>query len=865
MSRFDPVTLRWRQIETILDQAFDLPSEERTRLLAETCGDDRDLRREVEILLEADRERAPILDSPLDPFVEPLLRDLAERPAEPRLGELSAGTRLGSYEILDRIGAGGMGEVYLARDTRLGRKVAIKILRRELAADERRTSLFAAEARSASALNHPNIVTVHDVGWELDRHYLVMEHVEGRTLRRLLRDHRLSFSRLLRFATQIAAGLAKAHGAGIVHRDLKPENLMISEDGIVKILDFGVAKLAPSPAVPEDPEGGSAETLRRAPYSRALGTAAYMSPEQARGESTDFRSDQFSLGAILYEMATGTAAFRRKSAEETLAAVIEQEPDPPLGVHVPWSFRRLVGRCLAKDPRGRHASTRELARELQRMERRHQPSTEVFVPTFEPVEDSGAIRSLAILPLVDLGAAPEQEYFADGMTEALIAGLARIRTVRVISRTSVMRFKGSPEPLPDIARRLGVASVMEGSIQRCGDRVRITVRLVHGERDAQLWSRTYERETGDLLALQHEISRAVAREIRPSLATSQQSPGLASSCPVRSSAHEPYLLGRYHLNRRTTLALEKSVECFETAIRRDPGYAPAYGGMADALAVLAGGGHGTSARDLVRRAREAATRALELDETLPEAHTSLGYLRFKFDWDWCGAERAFRRAIELGPDSAAAHQWYALFLSLLARHEEAREQIRQAQELDPLSRIVHAAASRVCQFARDYEEALGPARKALELDPGFAEGHFNLGLCHRYRGSFDAAVAELRKALEISPERPLYLVALANAWAQAGCDDEVHQTIRTLEALSAHKRVTATEWSIVYAGLGEVDEAFRCFDEAIEQRDGLIVYLGVEPMADVVRDDPRYVETLRKAGLPESEGYFLSSSPETPR
>jgi TolB-like protein/Flp pilus assembly protein TadD len=634
-----------------------------------------------------------------------------------------------------------------------------------------------------------------------------------------------------------------------VHRDLKPENVMVSTDGFAKILDFGLTKLM-SP-LPGDPSPASATTMDET--RPCLGTVGYMSPEQVKGEPLDFRSDQFSLGAILHEMAAGRRAFRRETVSETLSAVLESAPEPALGSELPERFRSLVKRCLAKGRNERFDSTRDLAQELLDLHE-HSFRSADRSPTPPPspsavAEEGGtAIDSLAILPLVNLSGDPGEEYFADGMTEALIADLAGLGGLRVISRTSVMRFKGSDEPLPEIARKLGVEGIVEGSVFRAGNRVRITAQLVHGPTDSHLWARSYERDLGDVLALQGEVARAVAREIHLSLDPQEQL-RLEGRGSVPPETQECYLLGRYLLNQRTTAALEKSVEHFERAIEGAPNYAAAYSGLADSLALLAGAGHGRPARDLVERARGAATRALELDEHLAVAHTSLAFLRFKFDWDWPGAEAAFRRALELSPGDASAHHWYALFLSALGRHQEAEAHVQEARQLDPLSLIIRVAAARVLQFARDFDRAIEHCREALELEPGYAEAHFNLGMCCLHKSMYPEAIDELEKAVALSGERPLFLAVLGNALARSGRTDEAQGILVRLRALSQAQPVSSTAFAILHLGLGESDRSFDAMEEAIDGRDGMIVFLDVDPLSDGVRTHPRVTGFLRRLGL----------------
>lgn len=844
---------RWQEIAAILERAFDLAERERATFVERACGDDRALRAEIEALLAADRRGNRLLDSGLETVAASLFRGVAAGSFRTTPPELSPGTRLGSYEILGQLGAGGMGEVYRARDLRLEREVAVKVLREDLALDPTRLERFEGEARAASALNHPNILVIHGIGEEGDARYIVMEYVEGETLRRVLASGPLPVGRLFRLAAQIASGLEKAHAAGIVHRDLKPENVMISTDGFAKIVDFGLSKLVPTRA------GGRADgswaTADGTEPSRLVGTLAYMSPEQAAGRSVDFRSDQFSLGTVLFEMATGRKAFRRETPEETLAAIRESDPEPPLGADLPPRFRGLVERCLAKRREERFDSTADLARDLRSLDRR----------PYDPFRDrrsAGAeagleratvgerVDSLAILPLVDLDGDPGREYFADGMTEALIDRLARIGGLRVISRGSVMRFKNTETPVTEIAGRLGVAGVLEGTVRRIGDRVRIAVDLLHGPTGRPLWARSYDRVLDDMPALQAELARAIVREIRLRVAPAERA-RLDASPAVPPDAQESYLLGRYLLNRRTTDALEKSVGYFERAIERAPDYALAYSGLADALALLAGAGHLVAGTGLEERARAAARRALELDEWLAEAHLSLAFLRFKVDWDWPGAEIEFRRAVELAPGSASAHHWYALFLSARSRHEEAEAHIVEALKLDPLSLIIRVAASRVAQFARDFDRAIERCEAALDLEPDYAEGHFNMGMCLLQEERSAEAAESLERAVALGGRRPLFMGVLAVALARSGRERDARRLVAELEELDGGS--TSAALVAAHVGLGEPERAVGHAIAAAERREGPVAFFGVEPLTDELRGIPEFENLLRRVGLLRSE------------
>ena len=581
------------------------------------------------------------------------------------------------------------GEVYKARDIRLRRTVAVKVLPSHLSSDPERRGRFEREARAASALNHPNITTVYDIGQDEGTRYIVMELVEGKTLRELVGDGPLSTKKLLALATQIAGGLAKAHQAGIAHRDLKPENLMVTEDGLVKILDFGLAKLMPE-STGVDSE---MDTLTKATQQGTiLGTLQYMSPEQAAGRPVDYRSDQFSFGSILYEMATGRVAFKKDTMPQTLAAIIEAEPEAirKLNDEIPAELAAIVERCLAKDPEKRYEATADLASELKNV-----PETSpvwrarrcvlwaaagllaaflafAFGPTLVRLSENvwpsttrAPIESIAVLPLRNTSGDPEQEYFADGMTGALITDLAKIGSLKVISRTSAMRYKKTDKSLPEIARELNVDAIIEGSAARSDDRVRITVQLIDVETDQALWAESYERDFQDLLVLQSEVARTVAREIEVAV-TPEESDLLASARPVNPEAYENYLKGVFHWQKLTPPDLDTALSYFELALEKDPDYASAYVGIANVWASRNQAGL-VPAREATPIQKASVLKALELDDSLAEAHLALALLETWVEWDWPSGERAFERAIELKPNGANARAWYSHFLNIVGR------------------------------------------------------------------------------------------------------------------------------------------------------------------------------------------------------
>src|SRR5690349_4695849 len=630
---------------------------------------------------------------------------------------LTAPTRLGAYQIVAPLGAGGMGEVYRATDTRLGRDVAVKVVSGCLMDDPSAVARFEREARTVAALSHPNIVALYDVGHENGIVFAVMELLEGESLERHLATDHLSWRRALDIGVSVADGLASAHGKGLVHRDLKPANIFITDGGLVKLLDFGLATEEPFRSTSQ-PAGATAAGDTEP--GAIFGTVGYMSPEQVRGERADYRSDIFSFGCVLYEMLTGRRPFGGSTAAETLAAILRDHP-PELAAgdrQMPLHVDGVVRRCLEKNPDHRFQSARDLAfalREILNAPQTRSSSAKTAtiraairrIPALVTASllivlsaviwfDARArslllpnggerIRSLAVLPLTNLSADSGQEYFADAMTEELTTRLAKFGNWRVTSRTSVMGYRGSQKKIPEIARELGVDAVLEGSVLRDGSRVKITAQLIEGRTDRHLWADTYERELQNVLAIQNDVARAVAREIDVTL-TSEGEAGLAAATRnVLPAAYDAYLRGRHAWDKRSESDLHEGIRLFQESIDADPTYAPAYAGMADCYAQLGYGSY-ISPEDAFPRARAAARKALELDPALAEAHASLGYALMYYDWNFPGAEGEFQRAIELNPNDAIAHQWYAYLLTAMERPlRDAEGEIATAKSLDPLS------------------------------------------------------------------------------------------------------------------------------------------------------------------------------------
>ncbi len=762
---------------------------------------------------------------------------------------IAAGTRLGPYEVTAPLGAGGMGEVYRARDVRLGREVAVKLLPAASWADAERRRRFEQEARTVSALNHPNILTLHDVGEVDGVAYLVTELLAGETLRARLRGAGLPLETALLFALQVARGLAAAHDQGIVHRDLKPENLFVTEDGTVKILDFGLAKLAESAALPPPTEAPPTDAVPTdAPPNDAsptvvgavLGTAGYMAPEQARGLPSDHRADLFAFGCLLYEMLAGRPAFAGASAAERTSALLRDEPALP--PDLPPAVEHLLRHCLAKDPKRRWQSARDLALELEAARATLGESLGAARST-----SGRTLDSLVVLPFENRTGDPTSEYLAEGIAESLLSDLSRAGGLRVLGRATAFRFRGAADP-DAAARQLGVAAALSGRVLEVAGRLVVRAELTRAADGAHLWGAQYDHPPGDVLALQEQVSAEIAAALASRLAGEGRR--RARRPTASTAAYDLYLKGRYFLFKRTVPACRQAMEYFDAAVATDPGYALAWSGLADALILLERYG-GAPPHAVMERCRVAAERAIAVDEELAEGHCSLGGFCYYFEWDWERGEREFRRAIELNPSYATAHHWYGWCLGELGgRAEESIAELERALEIDPLSLIVQTNYGTVLYFARRWAEAERALREALALEPGFAVAHQWLGRALGATGRWEEATAEHRRALALLGEDPESLASVAHACARAGELEEAQRLLAELSALAARRWVSPYWFALVELGLGRHDEALELLARAVEERMDWVIALGVEPSFDPLRDRPRFAQLLRRVGLP---------------
>ncbi len=758
------------------------------------------------------------------------------------------GRTLSRYRIVERLGAGGMGEVYRAHDEHLDRDVALKVLAPGRGGVDDRERIRR-EARTLSQLSHPGISVVFDVASEEGTEFLVMELLRGETLQETLRRGPLAESRLRDIGAQIADALAAAHDHDVVHRDLKPANVMIGEDGRAKLLDFGLALRCATAF-------STNETTDDADRHLVVGTLSYMSPEQMLGRPVDSRSDLYSLGVLLFEMTSGFRPFDASPATALINDVLNASPRIPAAWPGSTDLSRLVLALLEKEPARRPASAREVAAALRGTG--EMPHAAGGVGAEGSRATSGAatagagaaarIESIAVLPLTNLSGEASQEFFADGVTEAIISRLAEVRAIRVISRTTVARYKGVDRPLPEIARELGVDAIVEGAISRDAGRVRITARLIHARDDRHLWAQSYERDLIDVLALQADVARAIADEIRAQV-TPQEDSRLRRVRRVDPQAYEEYLRGRFHWNRRTEVGVRKAIECFQRAITLDPELAPAFAGLADAYVTLCTY-NWVPPDEAIPQARKAAARALELDEANAQAHFSMGGVRFEADWDWEGALASYDRGISLDPNLADGHHWKADVLSAIRRPNEAIEEARLAQRLDLLNLVVNTGVGLHYFYARRYDEAIAQQLRTLELDPAFAPALRSLGGAYEQKGMHEEAIETFRRANGLAKEELSAKALLAHAYAVAGRTADAHALLEELTAASGTRYVSRYARAASHAGLGEKSEALDLLEQAFTLRDRGMTWLAVSPRLDPLRGEPRFRELMSRMRLP---------------
>jgi serine/threonine-protein kinase len=851
---------RYQQVNRLLDEVFELNPEERSAHLSATCNGDEELRREVESLLQAHHQAHSFIKTLVAAEAKGLL-------GEQRDGEM-IGRTLGHYQLRSLLGAGGMGEVYRAADTRLDREVAVKILPAHLARDVEALHRFEREAKAVAALSHPNVCPIYDFGIEQGVTYAVMELLEGETLRAHLACSALPWREAAQIGVGVADGLVAAHAKGIIHRDLKPENIFLTSGGQVKVLDFGIARVKRVVSA-ETKTNESAVSANTKPGT-VLGTIGYMSPEQVRGEGAEATSDIFSLGCVLYEMVVGERPFARRTQAETIAAILKEEP-PTLadtGKGIPRQVERVIRHCLEKQPGARYQSAQELAVDLSSL---LAPSkTPLLAPALaqsrlRPAMGGAAamvvvllgvlvwwylasgrgpmVDSLAILPLVNASGNVEMEYLSDGLSESLINSLSQLPQLkRIIARSTMASYKGKEIDPRRVGQELHVQAVLTGRMTQRGDQLIIEAELVNVVDGARLWGGIYDRKLAETLTLQNEMAREISAKMRLAL-TGEQQQRLAKRHTENPQAHELYLKGLQYNNPYTVDGFKLAIDHMQRAIDLDPGYALAWAGLA--LSYFNASNLYLAPSVAMPKAKFAAERALELDDTLAEAHTILGVYQGQYEWKWTEAEKAFQRALELSPGYAFAHQCYAWQLTQQGRLEDAIVMQARARELDPLTPFTSTSLAYMYYLADRNDEALAQLQSILQTNPNFVIAHVTLGLVYHQQGKFEQAISEFDQSRARDPGQPAFLSLSAYTYAVWGKRNEALRLLAELQEKARKTHIDPFHTGIIYVGLGEKDQAFVWFEKALEERSEELLGAKVNPRLDSIRDDPRFTALLQ--------------------
>jgi serine/threonine protein kinase len=791
--------------------------------------------------------------------------------------ELTTGsTFAGRYQIIEELGKGGMGKVYKAYDTKIKEKIALKLIKPEIAKDKKTIERFSNELRFARKIRHKNVCGMFDLGEEKGTHYITMEFVPGEDLRSSIRRFgQLPIGKSISIATQICEGLTEAHRLGVVHRDLKSNNIMIDKDGNVRIMDFGIAR--------------SLEAKGITGSGVMIGTPEYMSPEQVEGKEVDQRSDIYSLGVILYEMVTGRVPFEGNTPFTIGMKHKGEIPQNPkeLNAQIPDDLNRVILRCLEKDREKRYQNVGEVHSELVNIEKGI-PTTERVVPKRKPLTSKeitvtfglrklllpflifigiaiiGVViwmllpkkrvvpldlskPSIAVLPFEDLSPQKDQEFFCDGFAESLINALTKIKDLRVPARASSFSFKEAERNISEIGNELNVSSVLEGSVQKAGNKIRITVQLINVHDSSLVWSEQYDRNIEDVFSIQDEITLEIVKKLKLDL-IGEEKKNLTKRYTDKIEAYNLYLRARFHWNKRTEEGFELTIQYLQEAIEKDPLYALAYSGIADTYNVLGWYSH-LSPYEAFPKAKDAALKALEIDDNLAEAHASLAAYYLWHDWDWQYAEREFKRSIELNPGYATAHHWYADCLTIMERSDEAIAEMKRAHELDPLSLIINTDIAKEYLYARKYDQALEYCKKTLELDPDFYRVYKYLGQAYVQTSQLDEAISVFQNAVDISRGHPGIFAWLGYVYALAARNSEAQKMLEELENRQSHQYVSPIYFAFVHIGLGENERAFEYLEKAYSERSPWLLYIHRSPIYDSLRSDSKYSALLRRMKL----------------
>ena len=903
----------WGQIKEIYDRALDLSGDEREWFLVEACGDDADLRREVESLLAAHENAGTFLQAPAvkvaarvivtDEFTSTVA---AELPAAPQL----IGQELANYKIISLLGKGGMGEVYLAEDARLQRKVALKLLPPQFTNDADRVRRFDREARAISSLNHPNIVTVFDIGQAGALHFIAIEFIEGRTLRELIRNGRMKPGEALDVAMQVASALSASHAAGIVHRDIKPENIMLRPDGYVKVLDFGLSKLSEQLRTKVDSEASALASFLTHP-GMVMGTVQYMSPEQARGLDVDARSDIFSLGVMFYEMIAGRAPFVGATTSDVIDSILDKEPHPLSGYseEVSTELERVVSKALRKGVNERYQTAKDLIADLRSLKqelefqsklgrtapldpdaaatvhpggdrteaeisrepaprstsnaeyilssiKRNKTVTTLVLSTFIIVVTAAivyfsyfanrvsGITSIAVLPFANTSSDPNMEYLSDGISESLINALSELPHMKVIARGSAFKFKSKEIDPEEVARALGVDAIVTGRVRQRGDSLQVNAELVDVREKRHIWGERYNRQMADLQAMQEEIARRISEKLRLQL-TGAEEKHMSKRARAKPEAYQLYLNGVFYKRKESLDNWKKAYDYFNKALAIDPNFPQALAEAANAYRFLGVSGL-LDPKEAYPKAKEAAQKAIEVDETLADGHLSVGTIKFD-EWDWGGAEQEFKRAIELNPNLAEAYFRYAQHLPLMGRFTEALAAIKRAQELDPLWTSMKAQEAACLFYARRYDEAIRQFEQFIKLEPGLGFAHTILGYAYASKGLYQEAIAEYKKSISLDGESTSIQCFLGYALALSGKRSEAQAILEKLKTTKEY--VSPAELAVLYAALGDKEGALASLERAYAAHDPQMIFLKVDPHYDSLRSDPRFQNIMRQLRL----------------
>ncbi len=884
-------TDKFKKIEEIYLSVIEIPNNDRKEFLDERCGDDKDLRKEVELLLSFEDPEDNFLEEPPDQLAAELMSE----------NETSDYTnqKIKHFEILEKIGKGGMGTVYLAKDTRLERQVAIKFLDKELSQNEERLRRFILEAKAASALNHPNILTIHEIGEFDETHFITTEFIEGETLRTKLKAETLTINDSLEIAIQIASALDVAHKAGIIHRDIKPDNIMVRPDGVLKVLDFGIAKLI-------DDNGTRKNTRSNTKAGSLIGTTSYMSPEQVRGKKVDAQTDLFSFGIVLYLMLTGKQPFEGETDSDIVASILMKEPEPIdlYNSTIPVELKKFVKKSLQKDKKERFQTAGEMLEKLKELQRNIEISKELETSeSFENKENNqtqdvnkltaeesqkvtientsvgflqksyktalasilglllvlfagfaywnyssprSQINSIAVLPFENKSGGKEFDYLSDGMTESLINSLSKLPEISVKSRSSVFRYKGKEVSPQKVGQELSVEAILISRIVKQNEQLVLSLELVDTRNGDQIWGKQYKRKLSELVTLQNDITSDVSKELKIRLSNKEEK-SLLKTQTTNPDAYQQYLIGRFHWNKRTPDGFEKAIKHLKKATEIDPGYALAYVALADSY-VLLENFTGKPAKETLPIARAYAKRAVEIDESLPEARATLALVLHR-SWKWTEAEKEYRRAIELNPKYASVHHWYSLFLSENGRFEEALKEAKIAKELDPLSGIINGNLAVVHIALKNPDAAIELLNNFIQVEPNFALGHTILGLAYIEKGNLEEGLIETKKGWELAKNSNNTLSIYGYALAVNGKHNEALEVIGTLKENYEEKKATGQNIARVYAGLNEKDKVFEWLEKDFDDRSSFLPYIRWISIFHSIRDDSRYTDLLQRMGL----------------